>query len=70
MDKVSRKTGFRLDFFYDDVQIKISILFVSKKTINTYLKAEILYTQHEFQALSTYLSYFSKKADAKIYIYH
>ena len=37
-------------------------------SMNTYLKAKIPYTQHEFLALNTYLSSFSKKSDDKIFI--
>ena len=39
-----------------------------EKNINMYLRLIILYTQHNFLALNTYLSSFSKKSDAKIYI--
>ena len=39
-----------------------------EKTINTYLKAKIPYTQHKFLALNMYLLSFKKNSDANIKI--
>ena len=50
------------------MSLKISDVF-PKKTINTYLRLKIPYTQHKFKALNTYLLSFLKKLDAKIYIF-
>ena len=51
-----RKPGFKREFSrFSDVQIYIIIWLV------LYLKLKIPYTQHEFLALNTYLSSFSKK---------
>ena len=52
-----------------DVQILITICFVSKKKINMYLKAENSLHAIRILAFNTYLLSFSKKkTDAKIYI--
>ena len=44
-------------------------MFRERKTINTYLKAKTSLHTNELLALATYLSYFSKKSNAKIYIF-
>ena len=69
MDIVYRKTGFKREFLKFLVyNINNHMICFEKKTINTSM-LKIPCTQHEFLALNTYLSSFSKKkTDAKIYI--
>ena len=64
MDIVYRKTGFKRDFS------RFLMYKYFEKTIIMYLKAKnSLHTQQDFLALDTYLSSFSKKSDAKTYLF-